>query len=149
MMFAATFLVYGQTRSQQRPEIGRNEQEVRKLERDWLDAYESYDDKSMDRIVADDFIITHVDGSQQTKAEIMASLKKGIGSARSPSTFSTDDVKARVYHDTVILIGRVVERFKGDGSLVSQARYTDTYVKRGGRWQVVASQLTALPKRTN
>jgi uncharacterized protein (TIGR02246 family) len=147
IMLAAKFLVYGQTRSQQRPWIGKSEQEVRKLERAWLDAYEHYDAKAMNSLVADDFTITYADGSLQTKTQIMANLKKAFGSALSPSTFSTENVQARVYGSAVILIGRVVERSRGkDQMIVSEARYTDTYVKQDGRWRVVASQLTALPK---
>ena len=38
-------------------------QEVQKLERRWLDAYEQHDDKAMSIIVADDFTITFPDGS--------------------------------------------------------------------------------------
>ena len=60
--------------------------------------------------------------------------------------FYTEDVQARVYGDTVILIGRVVTEYSRDGKPVKeQSRYTDTYVRRGRSWQVVASQLTRLP----
>jgi len=53
-------------------------------------------------------------------------------------------VHARVYGDTVILTGRVVTEYQRDGQTMSkeQQRYTDTYVKRNGRWQVVASHLS-------
>jgi hypothetical protein len=52
-------------------------------------------------------------------------------------------VRARAYGDTVILLGRVVTEYVRDGKAVKEAsRYTDTYVRRGGRWQVVASHLS-------
>ncbi len=55
-------------------------------------------------------------------------------------------MQARVYGDTVILIGRVVTEWQQNGQLMKeQARYTDTYVKRNGRWQVVASHLSNVP----
>ena len=38
------------------PQLTNAEEEVRKLERQWLDAYEQHDAEAMERIVADDFI---------------------------------------------------------------------------------------------
>ena len=119
------------------------EQEVRKLERAWLDAYEQHDVKAMDAIVADDFTITFPDGSMQTKPQIMNMIKAPRNPNNPPMKFYTEDVQARVYGETVILIGLVVTEYVRDGkTMKEQSRYTDTYVKRGGRWQVVASHLS-------
>src|SRR5882724_6489104 len=90
-------------------------QTVRKLERAWLDAYEQHDDKAMTAIVADDFTITFPDGSMQTKAQIITSLKGGGGSGRQSMKFHTEDVQARVYGDTVIPTGRVATEYQRDG----------------------------------
>jgi uncharacterized protein (TIGR02246 family) len=119
-------------------------QTVQKLERSWLDAYEQHDKKAMAAILADDFAITFPDGSVQTKSQIITSLKSAGGSGRPSMKFHTEDVQARVYSDTVILTGRVVTEYQRDGQTMSkeQQRYTDTYVKRNGRWQVVASHLS-------
>ena len=116
---------------------------VQKLERAWLDAYEQHDTKAMDTIVADDFTITFPNGSMQNKTQILAALKGPRPAGRSIK-FHTEDVQARAYGDTVILIGRVVTQYQRDGQTVSkeEQRYTDTYVKRNGRWQVVASHLS-------
>ena len=119
-------------------------QAVQKLERAWLDAYEQHDEKAMTAIVADDFIITFPDGSMQTKSQIITSLKSAGGGQRPSMKFHTEEVRARVYGDTVILTGLVVTEYQRDGQTMSkeQQRYTDTYVKRNGRWQVVASHLS-------
>ena len=123
---------------------GTAAEEVRKLERAWLDAYEQRDEKAMEAIVADDFNITFPDGSMQTKSQIIASLKGPRRAGGPTSKFHTEEVQARVYGDTVILRGRVVTEYQRDGQTMSkeQQRYTDTYVKRDGRWQVVASHLS-------
>jgi ketosteroid isomerase-like protein len=65
------------------------------------------------------------------------------GAGKPSPAFTTDDVVARVYGDTVILTGRVVTRRKrADGTTSESAsRYTDTYVRRNGRWQVASSHL--------
>ena len=117
-------------------------EEVQKLERAWLDAYEKLDQKAMDQIVADDFLITFSDGSTQTKAQVLASLKPPAGRPQSSSKFQTEEVRARVYGDTVILTGRVISEWWRDGKVAGKeiSRYTDTYVKRDGRWQAWASQ---------
>ena len=119
-------------------------QSVQKLERAWLDAYEQHDEKAMDAIVADDFTITFPNGSMQTKAQIMTSIKRPRSPGGPAMKFHTEEVKARVYGDTVILTGRVVTEYQRDGQTSSkeEQRYTDTYVKRSGRWQVVASHLS-------
>ena len=124
------------------------EQEVRKLERAWLDAYEKNDAEAMSKIVADDFTITFPNGSIQTKPQILDSLKRSRNSP--PPKFYTEDVQARVYGDTVILIGRVITEWQQNGQPIKeQNRYTDTYVKRNGSWQVVASHLSNVPKSQN
>ena len=121
--------------------------DVRKLERAWLDAYEQRDARAMNTIVADDFVITSPDGSRQTKSQILASIKVPPNPANPSLKFYTEDVRARVYGDTVILIGRVVTEYLRDGKTVKeQSRYTDTYLKRQGRWQVVASYLSKAPQ---
>jgi uncharacterized protein (TIGR02246 family) len=140
------FTVSGLSASQT-AQASNAEQEVRKLERAWLDAYEQRDVKAMEAIVADDFTITFADGSVQTKTQVVNSIK----SPRNPNSpsfkFYTEDVQARVYGDTVILIGRVITEYQRDGKTVKeQNRYTDTYVKRNGRWQVVASHLSNVPQ---
>jgi uncharacterized protein (TIGR02246 family) len=119
-------------------------QSVKKLERAWLDAYEQHDEKAMDASVPDDFVITFPNGEMQTKAQIIASLKRPRPKGGPAMKFHTEDVKARAYGDTVILSGRVVTEYQRDGQTMSkdQQRYTDTYVKRDGRWQVVASHLS-------
>jgi len=135
-----TTIVRAQTK-----EITGPEQEVRKLERAWLDAYEKRDVAAMTAIVADDFTIAFPDGSIQTKPQIIESLKRPGGTAMK---FYTEDVRSRAYGDTVILVGLVVSEWKqNDKTMAERSRYTDTYVKRNGRWQVVASHLSNAPKR--
>lgn len=144
---AMTFALFGAIVSgfgQAEPPMTKAEQEVRKLERLWLDAYEKHDVDAMNAIVADDFTITFTDGSMQTKPQIIESLKRSSASSK----FVTENVRSRVYGDTVILIGTVVSEWKQDGKpMTDRSRYTDTYVKRNGKWQVVASHLSNAPKR--
>jgi uncharacterized protein (TIGR02246 family) len=143
ILAAALLFHFGQPGVTHAGQGGQAEVEVRKLERAWLDAYEQHDASAMNAIVADDFTITFPDGSIQDKQQILDSIKQ----PRTPSSlafkFHTEDVKARVYGETVILMGRVISEYQRDGKAVKeQSRYTDTYVRRDGRWQVVASHLS-------
>jgi uncharacterized protein (TIGR02246 family) len=120
------------------------ERDVRKLERAWLDAYEQNDVKAMDEIVADGFVITFPDGKKQTKTDIIEMLKRSPKSENRGMKHRTEDVKAKVDGNKVILTGRVISEYVVDGKAVSreESLYTDTYEKRGGKWQVVVSYLT-------
>lgn len=146
IILAPTFSALQARGAQTRAE-NEAEREVRKLERAWLDAYEQRDARAMDTIVADDFVITFPDGSTQTKPQIIDLIKAPTNPSIPSIKFYTEDVRARAYGDTVILTGRVVTEYLRDGkTLREQSRYTDTYVKIRGRWQVVASHLSNVPQ---
>jgi uncharacterized protein (TIGR02246 family) len=122
------------------------EQAVRQLERAWLDAYEKFDAEAMDRIVSEDFVITHPNGKMQTKEQLMKMIRGPKPPSAGPMRLFTEDVQPRVYGDTVILRGRVITEMQKDGQPHrDESRYTDVYVQTNGRWRVVASHLSALP----
>lgn len=130
--------------------VTRAEEEVRALERRWLDAYEQRDAAAMDAIVGEDFVITFPNGSQQNKPQLMRMIKATPGAGQPRMRFYTEDVRSKAYGDTVILMGRVVTEYEREGKAVKeQSRYTDTYVRVGGKWRVVASHLSnvAEPKK--
>ena len=122
--------------------------EIRRLERAWL--IESYsNDNSMadyDRIVADDFTITHSNGKLLSKAEKRADIVASHNPTPSPGTvFRIDDasVRVRVYEGAAISTGHIIEKYNYQGrDIDDRVHFTNTYLKRRGRWQVVASQLT-------
>ena len=94
------------------------------------------------RIIAEDFIFTGPDGR--------ISDKKGeIERVRTrPLTFEfgkSDDVRVKVYGNTAVITGRFTAKGKSDSSdFTFVERYTAVFVKRGGRWQMVAEQATEI-----
>jgi ketosteroid isomerase-like protein len=143
VMLIVTSCAVSPARQAQQPKLSKAEEEVRRLEREWLDAYEQHDGGAMERIVADDFTITFPNGAVQTKPQLMAMVRAPRRAGQPRMRFRTEDVRSRAYGGTVILIGRVVTEYERDGQAVrEQSRYTDTYVLRGGRWQVAASHLS-------
>jgi ketosteroid isomerase-like protein len=58
--------------------------------------------------------------------------------------FKIDDLRVRVYGDTGIVVGAgIIKAHKGNQDLLSgKFVWTDTFVKQGVQWKVVASQIT-------
>jgi uncharacterized protein (TIGR02246 family) len=130
--------------------LSKAEQEVRQLERAWLDAYEQSDADAMERIKTDDFTITYPNGGMHNKRQVIAMTKqiRNVAQAQPKMRIYTEDVKSRVYGDTVILTGKVIIETERDGKLIKEiSRYTDTYVKKDGLWQVAASHLSNIEER--
>jgi len=104
----------------------------------------------MARIEADDFTITYPDGTVRTKAEEVEAQRQAADRPLDASrTSAVEDEHIRVYGNTAVLTGVFVSNGPQQnprGTL--RARYTDVYVRRGGIWQVVASQLTSIPDST-
>lgn len=116
---------------------GSVEQELMNLEQDWAKAYVQHDLVALGRIEADDIIYTDSDGAVMTKAQDLDDVKSGAFVAAS---FVVDDMKVSVYGDAAVITGRstIKAQYKGkDGN--GQFRWTDTWIRRDGVWQCVAS----------
>jgi Domain of unknown function (DUF4440) len=126
-----------QTRNKRAERNQKAEEAIKTLERQWLiEPYFTSDMTAYDRIVADDFTITHSNGKVLNKAEKRANIiADHITDPSSP--FGIGESTVRVYGNAAVSIGHIIEKN-------STVRFTNTYVKRGGRWQVVASQLNRI-----
>ncbi|MGI9103819.1 MAG: nuclear transport factor 2 family protein [Terriglobales bacterium] len=115
---------------------------------EFLDAAGRNDRAVFDRFFADDVIYTRSAGVTVDKAEIM----KNVGNredAGGKNTFSADDVTIHDYGTTAIVNFRLTAKTEKDGKTeTSHYRNTATFLKRNGRWQVVAWQATKVPEET-
>jgi ketosteroid isomerase-like protein len=135
---ARLFLILAKEwRDQTSNETASVEQELITLEKDWNDSWVKRDPAFLDRILADDYIGTRSDGSVFSKAQEIADMK----SNESVVAFITsDDFMVRVYGDVAVVTFRFTTKEQNKGKDISgQYRTTDTWVKRAGRWQCVAS----------
>jgi hypothetical protein len=116
--------------------------EFRQIERNLAAAYLRGDRAFVDDLLADDWTSTDYHGQLWTKAKVLA-LFDG---PRPPMTKVEIDVdRVRLVGDVAIVTGRSVSAGRVDGRDVSVTqRYTDIYVRRDGRWRVVASQGTQI-----
>jgi hypothetical protein len=102
-----------------------------------------------ERFWADDLVYTSSRGTRTTKAEIMASFSASendeseVDDAASP-VYTAEDVQIQVYGDTAVVAFKLVAT-PPDNSVVLTYFNTGTFLKRNGKWQVVAWQATVIP----
>lgn len=108
------------------------------IERDIGQANIRRDKAFFERVEADEFIFTDSGGGTTTKSEDVASLDKPAGEFRLIS-YEVDDMKVSIYGKTAVVTGRASSAYRGGGrESIVKTRFTDVFVKRGGRWQIVA-----------
>jgi ketosteroid isomerase-like protein len=137
LVFGGVILAQTQTQSV--------EQELINLENEWAGAWVKSDVAFFDRIMADDYTWTAPEGSVMTKADDLALLNSGDSVITS---WVLTDIKVRVYGDAAVVTVRdtVKETYKGK-DVSGQYQRTDTFIKRDGRWQCVASHSSWIPQK--
>ena len=113
----------------------KDRQQILKIEQQWNEVYIKGDASPLNRIIADDYLGTEPDGKRSTKKDLIANVES---SRLSGGKVNEDDVIIRYYGITAVVNGSSTWS-QSDGK---SGRYiwTDIFAKRGGRWQVVASQ---------
>lgn len=103
------------------------------------------DPAALGRILADDITLISASGILRTKAEALARVK-----ANKVTACVNDMLKVRTYGDTVVVTGRNtatgVDAATGPFTK-DQVMWTDTFVRRDGRWQCVATQSSPIPAK--
>ena len=139
---AVSPLALSQTANKKNNPNRQAEQEVLKVNKEYNDAIVRRDAAAFDRLLADDFTFTTPDGQVTGKAEEIAFAKSGDLKFESAQN---DEVKVRVYGDAAVVTGRYAAKWSYKGQAFSETgRFTSTYVKRNGRWQVVADHMSRI-----
>ncbi len=114
------------------------EQTIIQLERDLIQAFNTGDAKVLERVLADDF---EVDARQMKPMLLM--YKKPYDADK----IEASDLKARVWGNAAVVTGLMdIMSKKEDGTVNHQyERYTDTFINRQNKWQIVASQQREIP----
>jgi uncharacterized protein (TIGR02246 family) len=137
--------VLGQTASRRPEHDAKAEREIRRLEEELKEAWVRADTEALDRLLADDWTVTHTNGRVQTKAQFIDALKSGRVKFEA---IEFDDVKVRAYRNSAVVTARSTNRilFRGQES-TGQVRVIRVYEKRKGRWQAVADQATGITQQ--
>jgi ketosteroid isomerase-like protein len=117
----------------------QEEHALTKIQHEWAEARIKGDSSYTRRLETEDCTIVWPDGSivnKQADLQSMTDIKF--------SEFKIQNLQVRLYGDTGIVLG--------EGSIKAQKRkqdlidgkfvWTDTFVKQGDQWKVVASQIT-------
>ncbi len=155
LIIGALSVTFGQTSNKSLTRKTKVAEEIKQMDRQWLvESYLPNDMSAFDRIVADDFMITHSRGKFLNKAQKRADIIGDHPPSSAPTSappsdpnFKIEDssVLVRVYKDVAISTGYIIEKDVSRGKN-DRVYFTNTYLKRKGRWQVVASQLTRVPQ---
>jgi ketosteroid isomerase-like protein len=94
----------------------------------------------VDQYEADDIITTDPSGRVTDKAQDKLDLSSGDLKIQSEEL---SDLKVHIYGNTAVAAGTNTLKgtYKGQ-DIGGKYRFTDTWVKRNGKWQAVASQYT-------
>jgi ketosteroid isomerase-like protein len=109
-----------------------------RLEDDWASALVKRDTVVFNRLLADGFVYTEND-QVMDRAAVLQSVSSG-----SDTTEAAHNEELRVHRfgpSTAVVTGWLVVKGRGaSGPFNRRYRFTDTWVKRGDRWQIVAAQ---------
>jgi ketosteroid isomerase-like protein len=140
-VFTVSFLTYGQTSIQR----SKAEREVIKANEEFDKAIVLRDAAAYERILADDFVFTSFDGTVTNKAQEVAKVKSGDLKFESGKS---DDIKIKIYGKTAVLTGRFTAKGNRNGKdFTFTERYTAVFVKRKGRWQMVAEHASEVVQK--
>ncbi len=125
--------------------------EILEQEKQLANAKRTLDLDAIDRIYADDLLLTGVLGEPTcSKSAVMEEMRRGIaqrdrakaGGAQFDTATENEDTKVVALGNTAVASYRFVVTFKGP-NLEFRRRYrtTNVWVKRDGRWQVVAAHM--------
>ncbi len=118
------------------------EQTLMKMERDAAAAIVKRDTAALGRFFADDGVLVTPDGAQQTKSQLLADVKSG-DLVLEASEIS--DMKVRAYGDAAVVTYITADKGKYKGQDISgRYRWTDTFVRRNGTWQLVSGHGTPI-----
>lgn len=118
-------------------------EELLSLEKQWSEAYNKHNTEGVSRLLRDDFIFIDADAYVLTKRQYLDTIPRV---QMKSETWKFPDV--RVYGDTAIVYSIWNGTYAFDGKDTTESlRYMDIFIKENGKWQVVASQGTRIPKR--
>jgi ketosteroid isomerase-like protein len=115
---------------------------LRQLDQERIQAQIGADAPVLEHLYAEDFIGIGPSGTVRTKAQMLADFKSASLKFQS---ITTDNVQWRVYGEAAVETGRSTMIGQDNGKTVPRDnRFTRVWVKRHGRWQLVANHYSLL-----
>jgi ketosteroid isomerase-like protein len=125
-----------------RADSASDEKEIFRLEDVITKAWLKHDTAVIALIVADDFQSWSFKGMRRGKADLLRTVANNT-----ESNTKVDDAVVRVYGDAAVYTARTTDsgtRSNGE-TFTTKTCITEMYIRRDGRWQLVASHESLLP----
>jgi ketosteroid isomerase-like protein len=113
------------------------EQAVREAEQTYVNALVKGDYEVLRNLFDNQYLFTNTEGATLDKASHLARFKGT--NYRFASKADIDDVKIRLSGNTAFVTGRLTFAGADTSPANGQSRYTHVWVKKGGRWRLVAN----------
>ena len=124
------------------------EKEISTLEEALTETEMRVDVQTLDRIYADDIIVTAPIGICVDKPAVMNEIKQAADKAVI-GKYDKDDLKVRAYGDTAVSSYRMSAEATIEGiEIKRQLCIMNVWMKRGGDWKIVARHTASLPNDT-
>ena len=118
---------------------------VLRTERDLAAAYLKSDTDGIAHGVMEDYTLTNSIGKITTRADDIGEARKNDPKYE---IFENYDMKVRVHGDTAVVTGKThTKGVSGAKPFDFQFQFTDTFVKDGGRWRLLAGHVSKLPAK--
>jgi ketosteroid isomerase-like protein len=102
------------------------------------------DRATMERLYAEDYMYTHSNGTVLNKTQEIA---ESMSPDQAWTAHKSDDLKVRVYGAVAIVTGLSTLTGSAKVYVPGPRRFTEVWVKRNGRWQMVGGQSTLVPAK--
>jgi ketosteroid isomerase-like protein len=143
-LLAAVFLAGGGRSAGKAQSEAGDETKIIALENLWNQTQQNHDATAMEKMLDDDFVLTDYDGSVIGKAAFLESIRE---TAVHLTLEVSSDMKLHPHGNTVVVTGATREKGTHNGKAFEHTgRFTDTWMKKQGRWLCIASQLGVISK---
>ena len=124
------------------------EREIVRLEEQLTQTESKLDVNALDRIYAEDIMVTAPIGICVDKPAVMTEVRQAAEKAV-VGRYDKDDLKVRAYGDTAVSSYRMTAEARLEGTEIKrQLCITNVWLKRSSRWQIVARHTASLPGDT-
>jgi ketosteroid isomerase-like protein len=115
-----------------------------RLEDDWAKAVVKRDGATFQRLLGPGFVYTE-DDRLMSRDEVLHEITRGTDTVKAARN---EGMKVHLFGTTGVVTGWLIMSGRGkDGGFDRRYRFTDTWVKRGGAWQIVAAQDYLVPRQ--
>ena len=109
-----------------------DDEEIRQLDDEVREAMLKSDIAALKRICSEDFIVTNPFNRVLDRQQVLEAVESG---RIKHSAYERQIEYLRLHTDTAVVMGR--ETVVDDGQTKNR-RYTEIWLRRGGRWQIIA-----------